>query len=474
MSQVQRWGREAGLGRAASADNSVLIVGGGLAGSEAAWRAANSGARVTLCEMRPARMTEAHRTGSLAELVCSNSFKSESLENANGLLKFELGLLGSLTLRAAVSARVPAGSALCVDREKFAAEVTHAIESHPRIEVVRAETEAIPEDRVAVLAPGPLASPSIAKAVERLVGSENLFFYDAVSPIVESDSIDFSRAYRSSRYGKGDATYVNLPLEHDDYTRLLCALREAELTPRRDFEEARYFSACMPIEEVAKSGEETLAHGCMKPVGLEDPRTGRRPYAVVQLRPENLEGTLYGLVGFQTRLKHGEQERIFRALPGLERARFARLGSVHRNTYINGPSALTPAMRHSKIGNVFFAGQITGSEGYMAAAATGLLAGLNAARQARSAELLVPPPETILGGLARYVSQQPAGSRACDYKPMNPNFGLVPPLGARVRDRRRRNLLLSERAASALREWIRNNGIGEALDAKVDSSGVLS
>lgn len=470
MSQVQSWSREPGLGGGARAGGSVTVVGGGLAGSEAAWQAARAGANVTLFEMRPSRMTEAHRTDLLAELVCSNSLKSEALHNANGLLKLELSLLGSLTLRAALEARVPAGSGLCVDRNEFASRVTAALESHPRIEIVRQEVEGIAEDRVTVLAPGPLASDSIAKVIEGLVGSANLFFYDAVSPIVEGDSVDFSQAYRTSRYDKGEATYVNLPLERDCYVKFVRALREAEVTPRRDFEEARFFSACMPIEEIAKRGDETLAHGCMKPVGLEDPRTGRMPYAVVQLRPENLAGTLYGLVGFQTRLKYAEQERILRALPGLERARFVRLGSVHRNTYINGPSALSPTMAHRRSGHVFFGGQITGSEGYMAAAATGLLAGLNAARQARSAPLLVPPPETILGGLAGYVSQ----SSAAGYKPMNPNFGLLPPLGARVRDRRRRNQLVSERSAEALKAWIRNSGISGITDARVDSSGVLS
>ena len=324
----------------------VVVIGGGLAGSEAAWQAARHGAQVTLYEMRPHKTTEAHRTGLLAELVCSNSFKSDSISNANGLLKLELRMMGSLLMDVAAGARVPAGSALCVDRDAFASAVTEALEACPGIEIIREEAERTVPDAVNILAPGLLASPAMAAVLEMIVGTSNLYFYDAVSPIIEADSINMSEVYKSSRYGKGDSTYVNIPLSDRQYIDFLCDLRNAERVFKREFEEDRFFSACMPIEELAGMGDETLAHGCMKPVGLVDPRTGKLPHAVAQLRPENIEGTLYGMVGFQTRLKHGEQERIFRKLPGLSEARFARLGSIHRNTFVNAPTALLPTLEH--------------------------------------------------------------------------------------------------------------------------------
>jgi methylenetetrahydrofolate--tRNA-(uracil-5-)-methyltransferase len=305
--------------------------------------------------------------------------------------------------------------------------------------------------------------------LETIVGTRNLFFYAAVSPIIETESIDMSRMYKSARYGKGDSTYINLPLDRQQYMDFLDGLRQADVVAKRDFEDERFFSGCMPIEELAGMGDETLAHGCMKPVGLIDPRTGRIPHAVVQLRPENLEGTLHGMVGFQTRLKHGEQERVFRMLPGLENARFVRLGSIHRNTYVNAPVALGPTLEHRQLGNVVFAGQITGAEGYVAAIATGLLAGINAARKAFGIPCLVPPAETMLGGLVRYVTKAPVKS----FQPINPNFGLLPRLGPRMRDRQRRNLLLSERSAVVLKAWIEETGITESLDGAVDYSGVL-
>ena len=453
-----------------SGSRRVVVIGGGLAGSEAAWQAARLGAEVRLYEMRPDRMTEAHKTGLLAELVCSNSFKSDSLDNANGLLKLELRLLDSLLVGAAARARVPAGTALCVDREAFATDITARLEANPRITIVREEAERLPESGVTVLAPGPLASRSISAAIETLVGSRHLFFYDAVSPIVEADSIDMDKAFSSSRYGKGESTYINLPLTRGQYLDFLKELRASEILPRRDFEEDRFFSACMPIEEIARLGDETLAHGCMKPVGLVDPRTGRLPHAVVQLRPENVAGTLYGMVGFQTRLKYGEQERVLRMLPGLERARFVRLGSIHRNTYICSPAVLEPTLQHRRLGRVLMAGQVTGAEGYMAAAATGFFAGLNAARAAGGETCVVPPAETMVGGLMRYVAQ----ASPHDFKPMNPNFGLLPPPGAHIRDRRRRNLLLSERAVRALRGWMETNGLAERADVVVNPSGAVS
>jgi methylenetetrahydrofolate--tRNA-(uracil-5-)-methyltransferase len=448
----------------------VVVIGGGLAGSEAAWQAARLGADVTLYEMRPARMTEAHKTDLLAELVCSNSFKADAIDNANGLLKLELKMLDSLLVGAALRTRVPAGTALCVDRTAFSTDVTRAIAAEPRITVVREEAEGMPEGAVTVLAPGPLASAAISGAIEALVGARHLFFYDAVSPIVEADSLDRTKIFSSSRYDKGESTYLNLPLERSEYLDFLAELKSAQVLPRRDFEEARFFSACMPIEEVARTGDDTLAHGCMKPVGLIDPCTGRMPYAVVQLRPENIAGTLYGMVGFQTRLKHGEQERILRALPGLGGARFARLGSIHRNTYICSPAVLKPTLQHKRLAHVLVAGQVTGAEGYMAAAATGLLAGINAGLAARGDACLVAPAETMIGGLARYVS----GASPVDFRPMNPNFGLLPPLGIRVRDRRRRNLLVSERSAGALKSWMEQSGLTAATGTVVNPSGVLS
>ncbi|MFH1312742.1 MAG: methylenetetrahydrofolate--tRNA-(uracil(54)-C(5))-methyltransferase (FADH(2)-oxidizing) TrmFO [Candidatus Eisenbacteria bacterium] len=447
----------------------VVVIGGGLAGSEAAWQAARLGADVTLFEMRPRKMTEAHTTGNLAELVCSNSFKSDSISNANGLLKLELRMLGSMLMDVAAEARVPAGSALCVDRSLFGSGVTRSIESSGRVTLLREEAVTLTDDAVNVLAPGPLASAAVSRVLETIVGTRNLFFYDAVSPIIETESIDLSRMYRSARYGKGDSTYINLPLDRQQYMDFLNGLRQAELVPKRDFEDVRFFSGCMPIEELAGMGDETLAHGCMKPVGLVDPRTGRIPHAVVQLRPENLEGSLHGMVGFQTRLRHGEQKRVFRLLPGLENARFARLGSIHRNTYVNAPVTLGPTLEHLQLENVVFAGQITGAEGYMAAIATGLLAGINAARKAFKIPCVVPPAETMLGGLVRYVSVAPSRS----FQPMNPNFGLLPRLGPRMRDKQRRNLLLSERSAVVLKAWIDETGIAKTLDGAVDYSGVL-
>jgi len=448
----------------------VVVIGGGLAGSEAAWQAAVLGAEVTLYEMRPRVMTAAHKTGNLAELVCSNSLKSEHLSNASGLLKLELKMMGSLVMEAAAAARVPAGSALCVDRARFSEYITSAVESHPRITVVREEAVSAAPGAVSVLAPGPLASPAMAAYLESIAGVRNLFFYDAVSPIVEADSIDMGKAYRASRYGKGGSTYLNLPLSRGEYRAFVEELRNAEVVGKREFEEDRFFSACMPIEELVKSGPETLAHGCMKPVGLENPRTGRRPYAVVQLRPENLDGTLYGMVGFQTRLKYGEQKRIFRMIPGLAGARFARLGGIHRNTYICGPRVLLPTLEHRAMHGILMAGQITGAEGYTASIATGLLAGVNAARRAAGMRCVAPPAETMLGGLARHVSQ--ADPRR--FQPMNPNFGLLPPLGERVRERLRRNLLLSERSVLAMKEWLAGVDTAAASRGRMGVDGVLS
>jgi methylenetetrahydrofolate--tRNA-(uracil-5-)-methyltransferase len=415
-------------------------------------------------------MTEAHKTGHLAELVCSNSFKSEQLSNANGLLKLELKMMGSMLMEAAREARVPAGSALCVDRSRLSEYIARVLSAHPKITVVREEATSAVDGAVNVLAPGPLASPAISRHIESLVGANNLFFYDAISPIVEADSVDMDKAYKASRYGKGDSTYINLPLDRAEYEAFIDEMRGAEVAEKREFEEDKFFSACMPIEELVRNGPETLAHGCMKPVGLEDPRTGRRPHAVVQLRPENLEGTMYGMVGFQTRLKYGEQERIFRMIPGLEDAHFIRLGSIHRNTYICAPRVLMPTLEHRAKHDVLLAGQITGAEGYVASIATGLLAGVNAGLKAAGRPCAVPPAETVLGGLARHVSQ----TKPEDFQPMNPNFGLVPPLGERVRERLRRNLLLSERSALAMKQWLIGAGLSPEPGERMSTDGVLS
>jgi len=443
----------------------VFVIGGGLAGSEAAWQAARHGADVTLCEMRSLMTTEAHRTDLLAELVCSNSFKSDRISNANGLLKLELRMLGSLLMETASRTRVPAGSALCVDRNRFSAEITRAIEQAPNIRLEKREVTELADDAVNIIAAGPLASPAISNVIENLVGKPNLYFYDAISPIVEADSIDMTIAFKSSRYGKGDSTYINLPMDKSQYESFIMDLKGAQVTRRREFEKKKFFSACMPIEELAGTGDETLSHGCMKPVGLNDPRTGEMPWAVVQLRPENLEGTLYGMVGFQTRLKYGDQERIFRSLPGLKEARFARLGSIHRNTFIKAPSVIRESLELDRDDNVMFAGQLTGAEGYVAAVATGLVAGINAARKVGGEAPYIPPRETLLGGLLRYISGAPVG----DFQPMNPNFGLIPALDRRVREKQRRNLLLSERSAIALKAWIKESGLGRGA-ARLEST----
>jgi methylenetetrahydrofolate--tRNA-(uracil-5-)-methyltransferase len=448
----------------------VVVIGGGLAGSEAAWQAARLGVDVTLYEMRPHRMTEAHKTGGLAELVCSNSFKSERLSNANGLLKLELKMLGSMVLKAASDARVPAGSALCVDRARLSDSITGAVQANPRITVVREEAASAVEGAVNVLAPGPLASPAISGYLEKAVGAENLFFYDAVSPIVDAASVNMEKAYKASRYGKGDSTYVNLPFNRAEYERFVAEIGSAAIAEKRDFEEDKFFSACMPIEELVRNGAETLAHGCMKPVGLEDPRTGEMPHAVVQLRPENLEGTLYGMVGFQTRLRYGEQKRIFRMIPGLEKAEFVRLGSIHRNTYVCAPRVLLPTLEHRSMHHIMLAGQITGAEGYVASMATGLVAGLNAGLRALGRSCVVPPAETVLGGLVRHVSQVEPDA----FQPMNPNFGLLPPLREKVRERLKRNLRLSQRSVLAMRSWLEGPALDMLSGERLTADGVLS
>jgi methylenetetrahydrofolate--tRNA-(uracil-5-)-methyltransferase len=429
--------------------NTIHIIGGGLAGSEAAWQAANSGARVVLHEMRPVRGTDAHQTDSLAELVCSNSLRSDDWENnAVGLLHEEMRRCGSLVMRAADAHKLPAGGALAVDRHGFSAEITRAIESHSNIEIQREEIAGLPpkEWGSVIIATGPLTSPALAVAIRASSGEESLSFFDAIAPIVHRESIDMNAAWMQSRYDKGDgADYINCPMDKEQYEAFIAALIAGEKTEFKEWEKSTpYFEGCLPIEVMAERGAETLRFGPMKPVGLCDTRTGRRPYAVVQLRQDNALGTLWNMVGFQTKLKHGEQTRIFRMIPGLENAQFARLGGLHRNTFINSPALLDEKLRLKTDPRLRFAGQITGVEGYVESAAIGLLAGRFAA-----GESAAPPATTALGALIAHITK---GADAKTFQPMNVNFGLFPELaGTRGRDRKK---AMSHRAIADLDIWL--------------------
>jgi len=433
----------------------IHIIGGGLAGAEAAWQAAKAGVPVILHEMRPVRGTPAHASGDLAELVCSNSLRSDDAENnAVGLLHEEMRRAGSLILAAADAHRVPAGGALAVDREGFARAVTEAIEEAPSITLVREEiTDLPPADwGPTIIATGPLTSESLGEAIATLTGEEALAFFDAIAPIVYRDSIDFSVAWMGSRYDRGDgADYVNCPMTRDQYLTFVGELLQAETVPFHDWEkDTPYFEGCLPIEVMAARGPETLAFGPMKPVGLIDPRSGTRPYAVVQLRQDNALGTLYNMVGFQTKLRHAEQVRLFRTIPGLENARFARLGGLHRNTFLNSPRLLDATLRLKVRPNLRFAGQITGVEGYVESAAIGLLAGRFAAAEARGEPPAPPPPTTALGALLAHIA---GGADASTFQPMNINFGLFPPLEGRFRKRQRRQAMAA-RALADLDAWL--------------------
>ena len=417
----------------------IHILGGGLAGSEAAWQLARRGLRVTLYEMRPVRPTQAHHGDQLAELVCSNSLKSEQESTAPWLLKEELRRLDSLLLTVAQKARVPGGHALTVDRDIFAAEVTAAIASEPLIELRREEVTSVPEDGISIIATGPLTSDALAASIARLTGSERLFFYDSISPIVDAETVDTNVAFWASRYGKstdGTDDYLNCPLDREQYERFVDELLAAQSVPAHIGEDAVcYFEACLPIEEIARRGRETLRFGPMKPMGLDDPRTGRRPYAVVQLRQENLRAQSFNLVGFQNHMRFGEQQRVLRLIPGLERAEFLRYGQIHRNTYINAPALLTPTLQLRSRPEVLFAGQISGVEGYVESIATGLIAGLHAAALARGEEPRPLPRETALGSLCHYISC----ADARDYQPANITFDLLPQLDDATRNRLRRD-----------------------------------
>ena len=399
----------------------IAVVGGGLAGSEAAWQIASSGIRTRLFEMRPVKSTPAHTTEHLAEIVCSNSLKSDQPFHASWLLKEELRRMGSLLIRIADSVRVPAGSALAVDRVHFAEKVTAAISSHPLIELIRDEVTDVPGDGPVIIASGPLTSPALSAAIAKFCGSEHLYFYDAISPIVNADTIDASKVYRASRYGKAADDYINCPMDRDQYDAFYAALLSAESVTLHEFEEAHYFESCLPIEELARRGRETLRYGPMRPVGLSDPRTGRAPYAVVQLRQEDLMQSSYNIVGFQNHLRFDDQRRVFRLIPGLEDAEFLRLGQIHRNTYINAPQTLLPTMAARTDPRVFFAGQLAGTEGYIENVASGLVAGLNAVRFQRGKEPILFPAESAIGSLCRYIST-PQKS----FAPMNIHFGLLP------------------------------------------------
>lgn len=427
----------------------VTVLGGGLAGSEAAWALAERGIAVTLVEMRPVVRTAAHQTDRLAELVCSNTFKSVELVNAHGLLKAELRLLGSMLLPCADEARVPGGSALAVDREVFAAAVQARIESHPMITVVRGEATELPE--AGVVATGPLTSEKLASAIAGRLGAEALAFYDAIAPIVAAESLDRSRLYALSRYGKGDGDdYLNAPMTRDEYEAFIDALVAADQFTAHEFDDVPYFEGCMPVEEAARRGRETLRFGPMKPVGLPDPRTGKDPHAVVQLRQEDRAGQMWNLVGFQTRLRIPEQRRVFATIPGLAEADFLRFGSIHRNSYLNSPAALGPGLAARDNERLFFAGQLTGVEGYTESLGTGLLAGINLARRLAGKPAAVPPPTTMLGGLYRYLAE----ADPKHFQPMNANFGLLDPLPGKVRKQDRKPQQ-SARALEEMARWVR-------------------
>jgi methylenetetrahydrofolate--tRNA-(uracil-5-)-methyltransferase len=418
----------------------ATVVGGGLAGSEAAWALAERGVRVTLYEMRPAVKTPAHHTDRLAELVCSNSFKSVDLTNAHGLLKAELRALGSLLLPCADLARVPGGTALAVDREIFSQAVHERVTAHPNVTVVREEVAELPSP--GVVATGPLTSARLTEALVARLGSAALAFYDAIAPVVSSDSLDHERLYALSRYGKGEGDdYLNAPMDAAGYERFLDALLDADQHQGHEFDAVPYFEGCLPVEEMARRGRETLRFGPMKPVGLPDPRTGREPHAVVQLRREDRAGQMWNLVGFQTRLRIPEQQRVFRMIPGLEQVEYLRYGSIHRNSYLNSPASLGPALTAQDDDRLFFAGQLTGVEGYTESLGTGLLAGINLARRLEGKPLAVPPRTTMLGGLYRYLRE----ADPKHFQPMNANFGLLEPLPGKVRKDRKKELLV-ERA----------------------------
>lgn len=433
----------------------VCVIGGGLAGSEAAYQIAKRGIKVDLYEMRPFKMTPAHHSGNFAELVCSNSLRSNSLENAVGLLKEEMRMMDSIIMRYADKNAVPAGGALAVDREGFSAGITEELKNNKNINIINSEVEKIDTDRYTIVATGPLTSDRLAADIKKITDSEYLYFFDAASPIVTYDSIDKTKVFRASRYGKGEADYLNCPMNREEYENFYNELVNAETADVKGFEKEVLFEGCMPVESMAKRGRDTLLYGPLKPVGLVDPSTGVRPYAVVQLRQDNVSGTLYNIVGFQTHLKWGEQKRVFGMIPGLANAEFLRYGVMHRNTYINSPKLLDATLQIRKYPKVMVAGQVSGVEGYIESASMGLLSGINMARIINNEGPLIFPGECAIGSLSSYISNKTVEH----FQPMNINFGLMPPLDEHIRDKRLKNRTISERALSTLRKFIEYNGI---------------
>ncbi|CAI3357116.1 FADH(2)-oxidizing methylenetetrahydrofolate--tRNA-(uracil(54)-C(5))-methyltransferase TrmFO [Enterococcus cecorum] len=428
----------------------VNVIGAGLAGSEAAWQIANAGVAVHLYEMRPTKKTPAHHTNQFAELVCSNSLRGNSLQNAVGVLKEEMRRMNSVIIHSADETSVPAGGALAVDRDTFSATVTEKLRNHPLITVYEEELTAFPEG-ITVVATGPLTSEGLAKTIKEFNGSDGFYFYDAAAPIIEKSSINFDKVYLKSRYDKGEAAYLNCPMTKEEFEVFHKELVNAEVAPLKEFEKEKYFEGCMPIEVMAARGEKTMLFGPMKPVGLEDPKTGKRPYAVIQLRQDNAAASLYNIVGFQTHLKWGEQKRVFQMIPGLENAEFVRYGVMHRNSFMNSPELLEPTYQSRKDSRIFFAGQMTGVEGYVESAASGLIAGINAARLAKGEELVVFPRETAMGSMAYYITH----AEGKHFQPMNANFGLFPELPERIRDKKVRYETLANRALESL-EQVKN------------------
>lgn len=429
----------------------VIIVGAGMAGSEAAWQVAQRGIKVDLYEMRPEKSTPAHKTEKFAELVCSNSLRGAGLENAVGLLKEEMRQLNSIIMESADINRVPAGGALAVDREGFSQYITDKVKNHPNVTVINKEIETIPQedDAITIIASGPLTSEVLAKSIGELTGQDYFYFYDAAAPLISKESIDMSKAYRASRYGKGTADYINCPMDKEEYEKFWQVLTTAELAQIKEFEKAKFFEGCMPVEEMARRGIDTLLYGPLKPVGLEDPKTGKRPYAVVQLRQDNAADSLYNIVGFQTHLKWPEQKRVFGLIPGLENAEFVRYGVMHRNTFINSPELLRPTLQYKDRDDLLFAGQMTGVEGYIESAASGLVAGVNAAYLAKGENPVIFPEQTAHGSMCKYITS----AVAKHFQPMNANFGLMPPLEERIRDKKLKKQKIAERALEFLAKF---------------------
>ncbi|MEC2053793.1 FADH(2)-oxidizing methylenetetrahydrofolate--tRNA-(uracil(54)-C(5))-methyltransferase TrmFO [Peribacillus psychrosaccharolyticus] len=432
-------------------NTTVNVIGAGLAGSEAAWQLAKRGIQVKLYEMRPVKQTPAHHTDKFAELVCSNSLRANTLTNAVGVLKEEMRHLDSVIMTAADACAVPAGGALAVDRHEFAAKVTDMVKNHPNVTVINEEITEIPEGTT-IISTGPLTSPALSESLKQIMDEEYLYFYDAAAPIIEKDSIDLDKVYLKSRYDKGEAAYLNCPMTEEEFDRFYEALIAAETVPLKEFEKEIFFEGCMPIEVMAARGRKTMLFGPLKPVGLEDPKTGKRPFAVIQLRQDDAAGTLYNIVGFQTHLKWGPQKEVLQLIPGLEKAEIVRYGVMHRNTFINSPKVLLPTYQFKNRSDLFFAGQMTGVEGYVESAASGLVAGINAAKLASGEEPLVFPAETAMGSMARYITSTNSKS----FQPMNANFGLFPDLETKIRGKKERNEQHAERALETIQKFMKN------------------